>query len=261
MRLYRTSNLSSTFAQYGVLFRIKGLPNMRIMHVVLSKDVVKPLSIQPKTLSCLCKLSIEAAPGSVGGKELTALAAVLKTNSTLTTFDLTNNSIGDSGAKVLAEAFKTNSTLTTLILSHNSIGCDGAQALAEALKTNSILTTVDLSDNSIAIGGILALALKVYPRTTLHLSRNSITGSQALFEAFKIKSTVATLNLLGNSIGDDGAKALAEALKTNKTVATLDLRSNLIGDDGAKALAGALKTNSTVTTLALGYNPLGATSN
>ncbi|OAQ28878.1 hypothetical protein K457DRAFT_1389218 [Linnemannia elongata AG-77] len=55
-------------------------------------------------------------------------------NSTLTTFDLTENWIGDNGAMALSKALKTNSTLTTLNLTYNSIRINGAVALSEALK-------------------------------------------------------------------------------------------------------------------------------
>ncbi|KFH68199.1 hypothetical protein MVEG_05018 [Podila verticillata NRRL 6337] len=45
---------------------------------------------------------------------------------------------------ITTEALKTNSTLTTLNLQDNSIGDNGAQALAEALKTKLTLTTSNL---------------------------------------------------------------------------------------------------------------------
>ncbi|KAG0074152.1 hypothetical protein BGZ90_010976, partial [Linnemannia elongata] len=61
----------------------------------------------------------------------------LKTNPTLATLDLNNNSIGDNGSKALAETLKTNLTLITLYMRSNSIGNNGDQALAEALKINS----------------------------------------------------------------------------------------------------------------------------
>ncbi|KAF9944254.1 hypothetical protein BGZ70_004873, partial [Mortierella alpina] len=219
---FRISNLSSTSAQYGVLLRIKGLPNMRIIHTILSKDVIKLLSIQPKISPCFCKLSIEATPGSVGGKELTTIAEVLKTNSTLTALDLTNNSSGDSGAGVLAEALKTNTTLSSLSLNNNNIGDNGARSLAYALKTNKTLTTLSLEDNFIKFNGALALS-----------------------ESLKTNLTLTTLNLDWKSIIFIRVEGLTVALKSNSTVATLNLESNSIGDDGAKALADALTTNST----------------
>ncbi|CAO3568621.1 unnamed protein product [Mortierella alpina] len=262
IRQFRTSNIPYTSAQYGVLFRIRGLPNMRILHVMLSNDIARLLSIQPKISRSLCKLSIEATPGSVGGKELATIAEVLKNNSTLTALDLTNNSIGDSGAKVLADALYTNLTLSSLSLNNNNIGDNGTWSLAEALRTNKTLTTLSLEDNPIKVNGALALSKSLKTNltlTTLNLDWKSIIfiRVEGLTVALKTNSTVATLNLWGNSIGDDGAKALAEALKTNSTVATLYLQSNSIGDNGAKALAEALTTNSTVATLNLQSNSIG----
>jgi Ran GTPase-activating protein (RanGAP) involved in mRNA processing and transport len=54
--------------------------------------------------------------------------------------------IEDNGAQALSEALKTNSTLTTLDLSYTSIGSNGAQALSEVLKTNWTLTIIGVSD-------------------------------------------------------------------------------------------------------------------
>ncbi|KAF9541901.1 hypothetical protein EC957_002606 [Mortierella hygrophila] len=84
--------------------------------------------------------------------------------------------------------------------------------------------------------------------TTLDLEDNSIGdyGTQALSEALKTNSTLTTLNLRDNSIRDTGAQALSEALKTNSTLTALDLEDNLIEDNGAQALSEALRANSTV---------------
>ncbi|KAG9069808.1 hypothetical protein KI688_009133 [Linnemannia hyalina] len=266
LQQFRTSvvrKLLSTSTPYDVISRIRDLPNMKVLHILLSKELVNFLGFPPKKSTHVCKMSCELASTLIGGREFGILAEALKTNSTLTTLDLGGNSIGFDGAKALAEALKTNSTLATLHLWNNSIGSDGAKALAEALKTNSTLTTLDLGNNSIGSDGAKALAeaLKTNSTlTTLGLGNNSIgsDGAKALAEALKTNSTLTTLDLGGNSIGFDGAKALAEALKTNSTLATLHLWNNSIGSDGAKALAEALKTNSTLTTLDLKYNSIGS---
>ncbi|KAF9366956.1 hypothetical protein CPB97_006625, partial [Podila verticillata] len=150
-------------------------------------------------------------------------------------------------------ALKTNSTLITLTLYNNSIGDNGAQALAEALKTNSTLTTLELLDNLIAFDGTLALILAC----KIHMMPNILNGNDfiktktvlALFKAFKMSSTLTTLILNHHSITYNGSRLLSEALKTNSTLTTLNLDHNLIGDNGATALSAALKTNSTLTTL------------
>ncbi|KAG9061059.1 hypothetical protein KI688_007688 [Linnemannia hyalina] len=293
LRRFRISlgnRLLSTSAQYEALFRLRELPTVKITHIILPKEFIKFLSVQPKTSSHLCKLSFELSPGSIGGKEFERLAEALKTNSTLTTLDLQHNSIGDNGAQALSEALKVNSTLTTLDLQHNSIEDNGAQALSEALKTNSTLTTLDLRSNSIWFKGFLPFseglktnstlttldlrdnligdnvaqalseALKTNSTlTTLDLQHNSIgpDGAQALSEALKINSTLTTLNLRSNSIWFKGFLTFSEGLKTNSTLTTLDLRGNLIGDNVARALSEALKTNSTLTTLDLQHNSIG----
>ncbi|KAG0337115.1 hypothetical protein BG000_005814 [Podila horticola] len=73
----------------------------------------------------------------------------------------------------------------------------------------------------------------------------------------KTNSTLTTLNLGMNSIGDNGGLALAETLKINSTLTTLDLESNSIEDNGAQVLSDALKTNSTLTALKLPNNSIG----
>ncbi|KAG9069785.1 hypothetical protein KI688_009110 [Linnemannia hyalina] len=241
---------------YDVIYRIRDLPNMKVLHILLSKDLVNFLGFPPKKSNHICKMSCELASTMIGGKDIGMLANALKTNSTLTTLDLGSKSIGDNGAKALADALKANLTLTTLDLRSNSIGDNGAKALARALKTNSALTTLILGNNPIESDGAktLAEALKINSTLTTLVLFNNLFGSdgaKALAEALKTNSTLTTLDLQNCQIGSDGSKALAEALKTNSTLATLDLQNNLMGSSGAKALAEVLKANSTLTTLDL----------
>ncbi|OAQ23034.1 hypothetical protein K457DRAFT_1911315 [Linnemannia elongata AG-77] len=229
-----SSKLLPTSTRQQVLARLINLPSMKIIHIVLPISLFKLASLKPTGLSPPPRLSFGMALGPGDRMEIGKIVEKLKTNSTLTTLDLFNNSIGDSGAVVLSKALKTNSTLTTLDLSGNSIGDKGAVALSEALKTNSTMTTLDLSGNSIGD-----------------------KGAVALFEALKTNSTLITLDLWSNSIGDNGAVALFEALKTNSTMTTLDLSGNSIRENGVLALSEALKTNSALTTLDLSGNSIG----
>jgi hypothetical protein len=175
LQQFRTSvasKLLSTSTQYDVIFRIRDLPNMKVLYILFSKEHVKFLGIPPKKSTHVCRMSCELAlaHNSIKEKEVGILAEALKTNSTLTTLNLYKSSIGSDGAKALAEALKTNSTLTTLDLQRSSIGDDGAKALAEALKTNSTLTTLDLSWNSIGSDGAKALAEALKTNSTLTIA-------------------------------------------------------------------------------------------
>ncbi|MDC0857663.1 hypothetical protein OAP83_02990, partial [Rickettsiales bacterium] len=70
-----------------------------------------------------------------------------------------------------------------------------------------------------------------------------------LLQVFDNDSTLSTLGLWNNQIGDEGAQALANALQTNSSLSALNLRNNQIGADGAQALATALQTNSSLSAL------------
>ena len=86
---------------------------------------------------------------------------------------------------------------------------------------------------------------------SLDLSFNNLgeTGGQAIAEALKLNSTLQTLNLYGNKLGETGGQAIAEALKVNSTLQTLNLQDNNLGETGGQAIAEAFKVKSTLQTL------------
>jgi Ran GTPase-activating protein (RanGAP) involved in mRNA processing and transport len=53
---------------------------------------------------------------------------------------------------------------------------------------------------------------------------------------------ITHLDLMDNSIGDEGAKAIANSLATSK-ITHLGLQYNDIGAEGAKAIANSLATS------------------
>ena len=71
--------------------------------------------------------------GDAGAK---AIAAMLRTNRSLTYLSLSSNKIGDAGAKATAAILRTNRSLTYLALggSRNNIGDAGKKALLDAVK-------------------------------------------------------------------------------------------------------------------------------
>ena len=79
--------------------------------------------------------------------------------------------------------------------------------------------------------------------------------SEAISEVLKTNSTLTSINLAWNRIGEVGVKArwvsgrccsrvafpreaICEALKRNSTLTSINLEGNFIGDDGAKARWG-----------------------
>ena len=89
--------------------------------------------------------------------------------------------------------------------------------------------------------------------------------AQNLAKSFSINTSIKTLSLISNPLGDEGAKALAEMLggsetkgirTFNNTLEHVDLTGCEIGPVGAEHLAQALRVNTSVKTLKLGDNPL-----
>jgi Leucine-rich repeat (LRR) protein len=121
--------------------------------------------------------------------------------------------------------------------------------LDEAIRTGAIklelVSNYFLSDND-AVDIARALAGNTTLQT-IDLTNNRIGDEGAI--ALAGNTTLQTLDLTNNRIGYEGARALAD----NKTLQTLNLDSNEIGDEGAIALAG----NTTLQTLNLSDNKIG----
>ena len=198
----------------------------------------------------------------LGTGDCTALADAIKHNSTITELNLSWNKLGTGDCTALAEAIKHNSTITQLDLSLNELGPGDCTALAEAIKHNSAITQLNLSQNELGIGDWTGLAEAIKHNSTitrLDLSSNRLgTGDcTALADAIKHNSTITELNLSWNKLDPGDCTALAEAIKHNSTITQLDLSRNELGIGDCTALAEAIKHNSTITQLDLSFNELG----
>lgn len=97
--------------------------------------------------------------------------------------------------------------------------------------------------------------------TELCLCGNKITSEGALTLALKLfnNSTLETLDLSYNLIGDDGVLSLSQMLLPNhySSLKILSLNKNGISNDGVQYLAEMLQTNQTLTELSLSDNEIG----
>ena len=80
---------------------------------------------------------------------------------------------------------------------------------------------------------------------------------EELGAVLKENTTLKSMDLSINQIGDAGAADIAAALKENSTLLRLYLYNNQIGDPGAAAIVAALKENSTLQELVLRRNHIG----
>uniref|UniRef100_A0A671KTU5 Uncharacterized protein n=1 Tax=Sinocyclocheilus anshuiensis TaxID=1608454 RepID=A0A671KTU5_9TELE len=93
-------------------------------------------------------------------KSCSALATVLRSNSSLKELDMSNNNLQDSGVKKLQNGLEdTNCTLKKLRLSDCKITEEGYKALASALRSNpSHLIELDLTGNDPGQSGVKQLS-------------------------------------------------------------------------------------------------------
>ena len=206
---------------------------------ILRNDKFRIALVQNRTITRLYVGNGLSLGKNFNINDATALAAVIKENTTLQTIEL-GGRIGDLGAKVVAKALMTNSSLKRLDLGDDAgkqpcgrISDEGAKAIAKALTVNTALQEIDLSYNII-----------------------ESEGGKALAKALKKNKTLLSINLRKNKLGDVGVEAIAGALKENTTLQKLNLASNQICDHGGQLLLEAVRKNlrSSLQSVKLGNN-------
>jgi hypothetical protein len=92
----------------------------------------------------------------------------------------------------------------------------------------------------------------------LMLGRNSITDDmlQYLMAAIPAITTLTSLDLNGNMIGNPGAIMIADMLSVNKSIVELNISYNQIGKEGFKRITESLLVNKTLTSLTISGNPI-----
>ncbi|XP_026106257.1 NACHT, LRR and PYD domains-containing protein 12-like [Carassius auratus] len=208
-------------------------------------DLLQDPNCQLKTLRlCDCGLTEESC---------SALATVLRSNSSLKDLDMSNNNLQDSGMKKLKNGLEnTNCTLKKLRLSDCSITEEGYKALASALRSNpSHLIELDLTGNDPGQSGVKELNdLLQHPNCqlkTLSLRRCSITEKQCFILTSALKSNpshLRELNLSENKLGDSGVENLSDLLMNPQfNLKILHLCGCRITEKQCLILTSALKTN------------------
>ncbi|XP_058616116.1 uncharacterized protein LOC131530060 isoform X2 [Onychostoma macrolepis] len=181
-----------------------------------------------------------------------ALATVLRSNSSLKELDMSNNNLQDSGVKKLQNGLEnTNCTLQKLSLSDCSVTEEGYKALASALRSNpSHLIELDLTGNDPGQSGVKQLDdLLQDPNCQLKSLRflnpaadeacqhvNRVLGENLLL--------LRELNLSECKLGDSGFKKLSMVLQDKHCkLNTLILNNSDITEEDCHVLAAALNLN------------------
>eukprot|EP00854_Cymbomonas_tetramitiformis_P007754 gene7754-9218_t len=243
--------------------------NTAVLEVTITEGVPLPLlALRNNTLT-----ELDLSGRKLGVADAAILGAGLTYNTSLHTLRLDGSGIAVSeegcgndctgGVEFLSHGLIHQDTLTCLSLRENGIGPWSAAVLAEALGSSLALTSVDLMGNPLEREGATMLLAVAKEHSTLQtlcgliagmvaldLSECRLQPSDALLLAADLRTSafatsLTSLDLSGNAIGDEGAQALAavffpdEQNKFNATLRTLHLAGNGVGSEGLMALATA----------------------
>uniref|UniRef100_H3GES3 Uncharacterized protein n=1 Tax=Phytophthora ramorum TaxID=164328 RepID=H3GES3_PHYRM len=175
-----------------------------------------------------CKLTDE---------HVVALSTALKQNKTLVEVDLSDNELTHVACAALAEGLRENKALKVLRLGNNKCLDEGAMLLAEALEThNTSLTYLELSNNGLTSAGMTPL-LKAQAVTELHLFNNKLgEGLRELLPALLANSVIENFDIGANQLHEALSVLLFNALHSHASLKTLEMGGNSLGNEGHKAL-------------------------
>jgi Ran GTPase-activating protein (RanGAP) involved in mRNA processing and transport len=176
--------------------------------------------------------------------------------------DLVAVNLKEAEAKTMLCALAGNTVLVSLNLADQTGVRAAAKELVNALRQNTMLASLELSRN----GGIgsghysVKLAKTIFSNPGLNklvLSCNKFKSRHCMQKMSSLlchNTSLTSLNLSGNGIGDYGARRIASALAKNSTLRTLSLAKNLIGPLGAIEIAHMIKHNVGLTSLDISKN-------
>eukprot|EP00998_Keelungia_sp_KM082_P002062 NODE_1249_length_1409_cov_73.826053_g1238_i0.p1 GENE.NODE_1249_length_1409_cov_73.826053_g1238_i0~~NODE_1249_length_1409_cov_73.826053_g1238_i0.p1 ORF type:complete len:436 (+),score=56.87 NODE_1249_length_1409_cov_73.826053_g1238_i0:81-1388(+) len=156
--------------------------------------------------------------------------------------DETYHSLQEYGRRLRAQ----DKSLTEMDLANSFLGCDGAKIALEPLSKNRTLQSLDLGYNNLGGSG----------RKGRLRSDEKEIGMQYIAEAMSKNTSITSLNLAGNKLGEPGTKHVAQMLTENGTLRTLSLFNNYIDDSCLHPLCDALGQNNSLTALNLNYNDI-----
>lgn len=205
--------------------------------------------------SCSQLERLDISGGTVSVDTGAALSRALVAVPTLRTLIASGNVLGAGGARVLAsEGLPSAKSLTALYMDGCGLRDAALELLLNSLRSleGSGLTSLSLRDNALAPDGCVSLAAFVSNAppslATLDVCSNMLTADgdeegpvvDLITQGLRPSSTLVTLALGGNALGDEAAAAVVRALPScSPSLQSLDVRSDSYSPGMATQLAHA----------------------
>ena len=238
--------------RFGILGRaipfMHELRELYLSHLLLPQDILNPLIAACGSLEVLEVLDISG--NGFGATSVEVLGALLSSKCSVTDLRLQQLKIGDVTLRSLIEDIRGNS-LTALDLSQNRIG-DREKTFVEDHEPLH-----QARQNAPNLENLIRASPRLH---TLRLTRNRIrySGSCSLAYALLRKSSLTSLVLDHNPIGDLGSQHIASALRSNTNLRHLDLAYSTVSPMGAFVFKNVLSYyNTTLVELNLSGNHIG----
>ena len=191
-------------------------------------------------------------------KSSSLIVSLLSSNYPITKLNVSNNKLSSS-TDIIFKSLHHNTVLTELLLEKTSLRSSDMQLLGQMLTSNNTLSVMDISGNDIGPDGCQYLAdcrNISLNKLIIHRCNLRVSGADKI-GIMLCHSSITSVDLSWNSIGDVGVEKLVEHLKSNKTIKHLDLWDNGITSNGASHLRKLFSLNhTTVNSIELGWNPL-----
>jgi hypothetical protein len=199
---------------------------------------------------------------STAGGDYSRLGTAIATNNHLTELEV--NTIHRITSKEFYIGLKQNSSIYELWLhgEYQDLAGGLGHKILQVYQENNHLTTLSISCIGLHNGGdnIIAETLKCCTNIReVSLGHNHMTDEQLIpiIKAIRGQTSLETLDLMHNSIGNVGCEKVATLLEDQScNLHEIDLSMNQINNIGASILANKLVNNKKLKKLDLGLNPI-----
>jgi Ran GTPase-activating protein (RanGAP) involved in mRNA processing and transport len=198
------------------------------------------------------QVSLHACAQRYGSQAIRSLFEKLEERHATSAFEelnLSDNEIGDDGARYLAEGLSGNAMLKRLLMPRTRMGSEGFKALGPLLATAPSLEVAVLSGNLCDPEGVQGEFCKGLGKNTslksLVIAANRLgdDGVKALCEPLRTHPQLEHVCLTYNRLSPAVAPSICEVFAANRTLQYLDLCGNSLGPKGAETLVKGLKQN------------------